>query len=212
MQNKDNVEDHNLTPYNHSKNRHKWHNIECHKRFKCVILITDICLYTNLYLYISKRIAFIVATLLLSHIIGHIIFFFNYFFSSFLTFILPIPHKKNLKKKKKKLFFSLLVIVTLFSNLYPSSLSLYLPTTLYFIITLLSSLLLSYILTLLLLILFCINLVPFLPCNPYFSHKITVSILSLSWWIFVLSYNFFLWVFLIILIMVDFYFLNICFG
>ena len=100
MQNKDNVEDHNLTPYNHSKNRHKWHNIECHKRFKCVILITDICLYTNLYLYISKRIAFIVATLLLSHIIGHIIFFFYYFFSSFLTFILPIPHKKIKKKKK----------------------------------------------------------------------------------------------------------------
>ena len=47
MQNKDNVKDHNLTPYNHSKNRHKIRNIECHKRFKCVFLITNICLYTN---------------------------------------------------------------------------------------------------------------------------------------------------------------------
>ena len=136
-------------------------------------------------------------------------FFLLLFFLFFNFYSSYSPQKIFLKKK---LFFSLLVIVTLFSNLYPSSLSLYLPTTLYFIITLLSSLLLSYILTLQLLILFCINLVPFLPCNPYFSHKITVSILSLSWWIFVLSYNFFLWVFLIILIMVDFYFLNICFG
>ena len=47
MQNKDNVEDHNLTPYNHSKNRHKIRNIECHKWFKCIFLITNICLYTN---------------------------------------------------------------------------------------------------------------------------------------------------------------------
>ena len=33
--------DHNLTPYNHSKNRHMWRDVECHKRFECVFLITN---------------------------------------------------------------------------------------------------------------------------------------------------------------------------
>ena len=33
--------DHNLTPYNHSKNRLAWRDVECHKRFECVFLITN---------------------------------------------------------------------------------------------------------------------------------------------------------------------------
>ena len=33
--------DHNLTPYNHSKNRSAWCNVECHKIFECVFLITN---------------------------------------------------------------------------------------------------------------------------------------------------------------------------
>ena len=33
--------DHNLTPYNHSKNRLAWCDVECHKRFECVFLITN---------------------------------------------------------------------------------------------------------------------------------------------------------------------------
>ena len=33
--------DHNLTIYNHSKNGHTWHDIECHQRFECVFLITN---------------------------------------------------------------------------------------------------------------------------------------------------------------------------
>ena len=33
--------DHNLTPYNHSKNRHVWHDVECHKKFEYVFLITN---------------------------------------------------------------------------------------------------------------------------------------------------------------------------
>ena len=33
--------DHNLTPYNHSKNRLAWCDVECHKRFKYVFLITN---------------------------------------------------------------------------------------------------------------------------------------------------------------------------
>ena len=34
-------EDHNLTPYNHSKNRLTWCYVECHKRFECVFLIIN---------------------------------------------------------------------------------------------------------------------------------------------------------------------------
>ena len=33
--------DHNLTPYNHSKNKSMWCDVKCHKRFKCVFLITN---------------------------------------------------------------------------------------------------------------------------------------------------------------------------
>ena len=35
------LRDHNLTSYNHSKNRHMWCNVEYHKRFECVFLITN---------------------------------------------------------------------------------------------------------------------------------------------------------------------------
>ena len=38
---KDCWEDHNLTPYNHSKNRPTWCDVECHKRFKYVFLIIN---------------------------------------------------------------------------------------------------------------------------------------------------------------------------
>ena len=142
--------------------------------------------FANLYLYISKSksVAFIFVTLLLSHISSHIIHFF--FFPLFLNFY------SSYSPKKKKLLFSLLVTVTLsptftlllclFISLLFSTLPLlFFHYSLFFIFWLFFSLI----------ILFCINLVPFLPCNPYFSHKITVSTLSLSWWIFVLSYNFF---------------------
>ena len=33
--------DHNLTSYNHFKNRPTWRNVKCHKRFECVFLITN---------------------------------------------------------------------------------------------------------------------------------------------------------------------------
>ena len=33
--------DHNLTPYNHSKNRSAWCDVEYYKRFKYVFLITN---------------------------------------------------------------------------------------------------------------------------------------------------------------------------
>ena len=34
-------EDRNLTPYNYSKNRPVWCDVETHKRFECVFLITN---------------------------------------------------------------------------------------------------------------------------------------------------------------------------
>ena len=33
--------DHNLIPYNHSKNKLAYCDVEYHKRFKCVFLITN---------------------------------------------------------------------------------------------------------------------------------------------------------------------------
>ena len=33
--------DHNLTPYNYSKNRFVWCDVEYHKKFECVLLITN---------------------------------------------------------------------------------------------------------------------------------------------------------------------------
>ena len=33
--------DHNLTPYNRSKNRPAWYDVEYHKIFECVFLITN---------------------------------------------------------------------------------------------------------------------------------------------------------------------------
>ena len=33
--------DYNLTPYNHSKNKSAWCDVECHKRFECAFLITN---------------------------------------------------------------------------------------------------------------------------------------------------------------------------
>ena len=33
--------DHNLTPYNHSKNRSAWCDVQGHKIFECIFLITN---------------------------------------------------------------------------------------------------------------------------------------------------------------------------
>ena len=87
-------------------------------------------------------------------------------------------------------------------------------TNLCFTITLPSSFSLSYNLTLLLLILFCINLISFLLFNPYFSHTKNVSTLSLS--LSLLCFGKFLF-FLKTLIKVVgffffFFFFNMCFG
>ena len=144
-------------------------------------------MYTNLYLYISKiwNIAFIISTLLLSHII-HLFFFI---FSS-----------PNSQKKKNPLLLPISShLLYTSTNFSPPFLPLYLPTTLFFTITLPSSFYLSYILTLLFPIIFCINLISFLPFNSYFSHIYkNVSFLSLS----LLSFGGFLF-FLITLIKVD---------
>ena len=129
--------------------------------------------------------------LLLSHISGHIIDLFST--SSFLflkCFFFRFFEKKN---KKKRTLFLFLVAHTYYytsSNFFPTCLPLYLPTTFYFSVALLSSFSLSYILTLLLPILFCTNLISFLQFNSYFpTQKLWVLSLSLSRWIFFLSYN-----------------------
>ena len=91
------------------------------------------------------------------------------------------PH--NPYSQKQKLFFSLLVHIYCYtsSSIFPPSLPLYLPTTFYFTVKLLSCFPLSFILTFLLLILFCVNLKSFHQFNPYFStQKLWVLSLSLS--------------------------------
>ena len=95
---------------------------------------------------------------------------FKLFFSQLYIYIYII--------KNKKLFFSLLVHTYYYTscNFSPPFLSFYLPTTLGFIVTLPSSFYLSYILTLLLPILFCINLMSFLPFNPDFQHNLSLSV------------------------------------
>ena len=102
--------------------------------------------------------------------------YFLLFFFLFLNFYSPY-----FKKKKKKLFFSLLVHIYYYiaSNLSPLSFPLYFSTTPYFTVTISSSFSLFYILTLLFPILFCINSIPILSFNPYFSHK-KLWVLSLS--------------------------------
>ena len=123
--------------------------------------------------------------LLLSHIL-HLFFIFSFLILNF---------SPNSLKKKKKVFFSLSVHTYYYisSNFSPPFLPLYLSTTLCFTIRVLSSFYLSYILTLFLPILFCLNLISFLPFNPYFSHtKMWVLYFSpshLFWWIFILPYN-----------------------
>ena len=91
------------------------------------------------------------------------------------------------------LFISPLFLYSLLYCLYLPILSILLSLssyTLYFTVILPSSFSLYYILTLLLPILFCINLISFLPFNPYFPHKKIVNTLSLPLlWIFVLSYD-----------------------
>ena len=141
------------------------------------------CYLIYINIYKNWSVTFIVVTFLLSHINGYIIQLFST--SSLLPFILPI---------KKKLLLFLLVHIWCYTSsnlliLFPPSLPLYLLTTLYFTITPFS---LSYILILLLPILFCINSISLLTFNPYFSNKKTMSTLSLSLslWIFVLSYYF----------------------
>ena len=129
----------------------------------------------NLYIFKSWNVVFIVIMLLLTHISGHIIYLFSIFFL-FLNFYSPY-----FKKKKKILFFSLLVHIYYYiaSNLSPLSFPLYFSTTLYFTVAISSSFSLFYISTLLFPILFCINSIPILSFNPYFSHK-KLWVLSLS--------------------------------
>ena len=122
---------------------------------------------------------------------------FNIFFLLF-NFSSPNYLKKKKQNKTKqnlKLFFSLLVHDYCYtsSNFSSPILLLYLSTTLFFTITLPSSFLLFYILTFLLSILFCINLISFPPFNLYFSHTKNVNTLSLGGFLF----------FLIALIQVD---------
>ena len=138
---------------------------------KYLVENNSISCQSNLYKSKSWNIAFIVATLLLSHII-HLFFIFLFLFLKFSS-----PNYIY-KIKNKKLFFSLLVHTYCYtsSNFSPPFLSFYLPTTLGFIVTLPSSFYLSYILTLLLPILFCINLMSFLPFNPDFQHNLSLSV------------------------------------
>ena len=112
----------------------------------------------RLVLYITKSwsVPLIIATLLSSHII-HLFFIFSFLYLKFSS-----PY---FQKKKKKLLFSLLVhtpTITFFPTFLILFLPLYLPTSLplYFFP-------LFYILTLFLLILFCINLISF-------SHSIHI--------------------------------------
>ena len=134
---------------------------------------------------------FIVATLLLSHINNHIIhLFFCIFFSLFKLFF-------PLISKKKKLFFSLLVntpTITCLST-FSFPLCLFISPLLYRY----TSFLFFYILTLLLPILFCINVISFFHSIHIFSTQNCEFSLSLS-----LSEFLF---FLITLINVDIFFL-----
>ena len=128
------------------------------------ILLHDISLNTNLYIYIKlkRSIYYCYAPIkTYSPLIFHLFFSHFKLFSQFFK-----------KKKKKKVFFSLSVHTYYYisSNFSPPFLPLYLSTTLCFTIRVLSSFYLSYILTLFLPILFCLNLISFLPFNPYFSH------------------------------------------
>ena len=139
-----------------------------------------------LLLYISKswRVTFIVTTFLLSYIIY---LFFLFFFSLFKLFFSQFS-----KKKKKKLFCSLLVHTYCYisSNFFSSLfVSLSLHYFMFYCNT--SSIYLFYILTILLPILFCINLISFLPFNPYFSHT-KMWVLSLYLSLSILSFGGFL--------------------
>ena len=102
---------------------------------------------------------------------------FNIFFSPFKLFFPPTLKKKE--NKKKKLFFSLLIHTYCYIFFSPTF---SLPFCL-FISPLLSTLPLhflhlSYILTLLLLISFCINFISFSSFNPYFFPHICTPNMS----------------------------------
>ena len=78
----------------------------------------------------------------------------------------------------------------IFPNLFPSFLSLYLPPTLNFIVTFSF---VSYILTLIFLISFCINLISFSSFSPYFPPtKLSTLSLSLSLSLSLCGFLFFL--------------------
>ena len=103
------------------------------------------------------------------------------------------------KKKKKTILFFVFVHIYgyTFSNISPPFLLFYLPIALYFTGTFPSSFFLSYIFTIFFPhFCFCINSISFLSFNPYFSHKKTMSSLSLSRFLFFLiplikAYGFF---------------------
>ena len=89
-------------------------------------------------------------------------------------------------KKKTILHYISPYLLLRFLQLFPFLFCLFISHYFYFTITLLSSFSLSYIMILFLPFLFCINSIPFLLSNPYFSYKKTEYSLSLStffWWI-----------------------------
>ena len=113
-------------------------------------------------------------------------------FSIFFLHLFKLSSRYCIKKKTFILSINSHLLFHSSSNISPPSLPVYLPTTtfskkkkknlpttIYFTIKLPLSFPLSYIWTLLLSILFCINLISFFPFNPYFSHTKTVSNLSL---------------------------------
>ena len=121
--------------------------------------------------------------LMLNPIGSHVIHLFSIFSFLYLNSPPPLSHSQKIIK----LFFSLLThtYYYIFSNLLPFFLSLYISPLLS--ILLLHFIPLSYILTLLLPISFCINLISFSSSSPYFSpNKMWVLSLSLGGFLFFL--------------------------
>ena len=121
----------------------------------------------NLYLYITKSwsVALIFVTLLLNHISSHVIYLIFIFSFLYLNFSSQYLKKK---KQKKNLFFSQLVHTPTVTFLltFPFPFCLFISPLLYRY----TSFHIFYILTLLLLILFCIKLISFSYSIHIFCH------------------------------------------
>ena len=112
--------------------------VYCQKWNAAFKLVQRTYIYIYIYIYISGSIVFIVTTLLLSHVNSYVIYLFSIFSFLYLNFSSPLLSKK----KKKDLFFSLLIhtyCYIFFPTFFSSFLSLNLPTTFNFMVTLLSS-------------------------------------------------------------------------